>query len=245
MVYGFKCKVKCKECSVISSFMWHNQNGNDFLCHDCHLNKKSEGRTEHKTVDTVGNGAGSSSSSSSVINGSISNMQGKTRNYNKIKSIVTKRKNATKSARQRLNNKDKGRRSIFKPKKVPKASNVCAESKTVNMIVKDGQCYQVGDVVSLVDASDKRIYYAQCVGFMIDVYAQKSVSYQWLLPNETWNSKEEDFVPGKFFLGPADNLFHLMSSVRFVCSMPPDYYKPMSSHLLSIKNKCNSLSVML
>jgi len=87
--------------------------------------------------------------------------------------------------------------------------------------------YEVGDIVSLVDAEDNEEYFAQCISFRIDSYQRKTVCYQWLFPDPatSWQ-KEQGFVPNKFKIGPSDNLFHPIESIQFVCSAPTNYFIP-------------------
>lgn len=61
-----------------------------------------------------------------------------------------------------------------------------------------GQYYQVGDIVSMVD-HDGGVYYAQLRGFMSDQYNEKSAVITWLLP--TRGSPRDRFDPSTYILG--------------------------------------------
>lgn len=224
MVYGLTSKVKCKECHANSTLMWHKESGNEFVCHSCHIKKLEEIKQDKQDPAT------------------ITSPVAKTRNAYKNKVTTAKRKNSTAKATR---NHSKGRRSIYKAKKVVRGSTARAEDRTCETIFYKGEYFQVGDIISVVDIVDKETYYAQCVGFMVDKFSQKSVSYQWLVPKEPLY-KYEGFVASKFELGPADNLFHEMESVKFVCNAPEDYYKPLDYHVIDENTgKRNTVSMFL
>ena len=61
-----------------------------------------------------------------------------------------------------------------------------------------GQYYQIGDIVSLVD-HDGDVYYAQIRGLMCDQYYEKSAVITWLLP--TQGSHQYGFDASTYILG--------------------------------------------
>lgn len=223
---AFGKEIRCRECDTDCTPMWHKESSTEFICQTCFVQKQIEA----KKVDN-----------SAVATGQLPNGS-KTRNALKSKLGPKRKMSSTKSTRYRL---DKSRRSIYKSRKVPKARMMHAEDHTCETVFYKGQYFQVGDIVSLVDKEDKQTYYAQCIGFMVDIYAKKSVCYQWLLPTETWTPKE-GFVAHKFHLGPSDNLFHNMDSITYVCNAPVDYFKPQGYQLIHDNtHKKNTISLML
>ena len=61
-----------------------------------------------------------------------------------------------------------------------------------------GQYYQEGDIVSLVD-HEGGVFYAQIRGFMCDQYNEKSAVITWLLP--TQSSPADKFDASTYILG--------------------------------------------
>ena len=78
-----------------------------------------------------------------------------------------------------------------------KLKEYCLKSLQIKCLLQ-GQYYQVGDVVSILD-QDGSIYYAQLRGFLQDQYMEKSAVITWLLP--TMASPETGFDPATFILG--------------------------------------------
>ena len=59
--------------------------------------------------------------------------------------------------------------------------------------------YQIGDIVSFLDADDERLYYAQLRGFLMDQYCEKSAVVTWLVPTSA--SPQRAFDPATYILG--------------------------------------------
>lgn len=59
--------------------------------------------------------------------------------------------------------------------------------------------YQIGDVVSVVDEQDGKIYYAQIRGFIQDQYCEKSAALTWLIPTQA--SPKDCFDPASYIIG--------------------------------------------
>lgn len=74
---------------------------------------------------------------------------------------------------------------------------VCQE-KWISYFLPQGNYFQVGDIVSLVD-HDFSVYYAQIRGFMKDQYNEKSAIISWLLPSQ--GSPQDRFDPATYILG--------------------------------------------
>ncbi|XP_072350691.1 GATA zinc finger domain-containing protein 1-like isoform X2 [Scyliorhinus torazame] len=110
-------------------------------------------------------------------------------------------------AEKKVSTKGKGRRHIFK--------------------LKNGIYYQVGDIVSVMDADDEKIYYAQIRGFVQDQYCEKSAVITWLIP--TQGSSKDHFDAATYILGPEEDLPRKMEHFEFICHAPSEYFKSRST----------------
>ena len=215
--------IKCKECLVEDTRMWHKDCG-EFICHFCHVKKMIKFKKDKQYL-------------------SIDNISENNKSSFQMKSRMKIRNTSIeKAVRNKSINKNK---DMLKSKKDHGPITGKSEDKTCSAIFYKGDYFQVGDIISIIDQTNRSTYFAQCTAFMVDIFAQKSVSYQWLLPTEPLKD-DSKFVPGKFRLGPTDNLFHDMESIKFVCSAPSDYYKPLSFYSAdSIKDTKTNISVLL
>lgn len=91
--------------------------------------------------------------------------------------------------------------------------------------------YQIGDIVSLIDADDRKAYYAQIRGFLNDQYSKKSAVITWLLPSS--ESPEEAFDPATYFIGPEEDLPRDLECMQFVCRPPSEYFMKTRSPFLT------------
>ncbi|XP_075218879.1 GATA zinc finger domain-containing protein 1 isoform X2 [Lycorma delicatula] len=98
--------------------------------------------------------------------------------------------------------KGKGRRAIFK---------------------KNGQLFQIGDIVSVCDVDDK-IYYCQLRGFLTDQYCEKSAVITWLIPSDRSPPPEEGFDAATYMIGVEEDIPRKMDCFEFIMHAPSDYY---------------------
>ncbi|XP_069770491.1 GATA zinc finger domain-containing protein 1 isoform X2 [Narcine bancroftii] len=103
---------------------------------------------------------------------------------------------------KKVSTKGKGRRHIFKLK-------------------------NVGDIVSVVDEDDEKIYYAQIRGFVQDQYCEKSAVITWLIPTQA--SSKDQFDASTYILGPEEDLPRKMEHFEFICHAPSEYFKSRST----------------
>ena len=202
---GFK--PTCSYCDANKSVIWRKDGSGDCICHKCFVNKKS--RSEESNA--IGNRA----------------------KANGIKSCKSNARN--KSVRNKVFPKGKSRRSAFKAKHVAKTESSGSTITTSDFIIHQGQYFQRGDVVSVIDADDHRTYYAQCNAFMTNEFCEKFLSITWLLPIKKLEPNCS-FQPSLFYLGPSDELIRNMNCVEFVCHAPTDYFKPENSIFSTIPN---------
>ena len=145
---------------------------------------------------------GDNSDRDSVASGLIS----RNRRKNKGKNTNTKT-NGGKSKRTTRSNKGKGRRTIFKKKPVRSLKATAkATPVTSQRIYHEGQYFNVGDIVSVVNIDDDDIYYAQLRGFLTDQYSDKYGVISWLLPTVDSPPPNEGFHPATYILGPDEEL---------------------------------------
>lgn len=68
------------------------------------------------------------------------------------------------------------------------------------VVILKGIYYQVGDIVSMLDAEDN-VYYAQVHGLLTDAYCEKSACITWLLPSTHSPPPHEAFDPATYVIG--------------------------------------------
>lgn len=120
-------------------------------------------------------------------------------------------------------NKGKGRRTIFKKKPI-KSLPASATVTTSERIYHQGQYFNVGDIVSVINIDYDDIYYAQLRGFLTDQYSDKYAVITWLLPTQDSPPPNEGFHPATYILGPEEELPRRMEVFSFVMHAPDDYF---------------------
>lgn len=143
------------------------------------------------------------------------------------KQVVVKRK-STRSTRWKggrhraFGQKGRSRRLIFK-KHVFKSPTSCAVPVTSDFVFDRGLYYQIGDIVSVIDAEDGNRYYAQIRGFLTDEYCEKFVALNWLLP--TREAPADGSFHAAFFVpGPEEDIPRPLQAMQFEQHAPPDYF---------------------
>lgn len=116
----------------------------------------------------------------------------------------------------------RSRRFIFK-KNPMKAPTITVTTRTVDMLFHNNIYYQIGDIVSLMDAKD-RTYYAQIHGLQIDSYCEKSAYITWLIPTTSSPPPNDRFDPATYLIGPEEDMPRKLSCMEFVMHAPSSYY---------------------
>ena len=161
---------------------------------------------------------GDMSDKDSVASGLIS------RNNKKSKSKKSNSKASGKSKRVNTrSNKGKGRRTIFKKKPI-KSLPATATATTSERVYHEGQYWNIGDIVSVVNMEDEDIYYAQLRGFLSDQYSDKYAVITWLLPTRDSPPPNQGFHPATYILGPEEELPRRMEVFTFVMHAPDEYF---------------------
>ncbi|XP_059488273.1 GATA zinc finger domain-containing protein 1-like [Neocloeon triangulifer] len=121
--------------------------------------------------------------------------------------------------------KGKGRRSQLK--RIPqRLTNLVRESYTRSYAFLNGQYFQIGDVVSLMDEQGD-IFYAQITGMMHDHNYQKSATIAWLIPKNV--TENTSFDPSDYSLGPRETVPRMLESMHFEMHLPPDFFRPIKA----------------
>ncbi|KAK7495690.1 hypothetical protein BaRGS_00013137 [Batillaria attramentaria] len=214
----FGIKPVCSSCKVTTSTLWRKGAQGEILCNSCGLKQNANGGKDNgqnggaNVGSKNGNGNG---------NGNHSNSHGAGGPVLRKSARIKPAKSKVQAATKALSTKGKSRRIIFKKSQPIKAPRSVATVVTGDSIFHDGQYFQVGDVVSLVD-HDGGVYYAQLRGFMCDQYNEKSAIITWLLP--TQHSTQGRFDPSTYILGPEEDIPRKMEYMEFVCHAPSDYF---------------------
>uniref|UniRef100_A0A182Y729 GATA zinc finger domain-containing protein 1 n=1 Tax=Anopheles stephensi TaxID=30069 RepID=A0A182Y729_ANOST len=132
------------------------------------------------------------------------------------------RRGSKKNGRNCQGSRSKSRRTLTK--KVPiKSPRETASTKTVSKVHDDNTWYQLGDIVSMVDAEDNT-YYAQIRGLLVDAHNEKSAVLTWLLPTTASPPPNEAFDPATYLAGPDEDLPRRLTYMKFVMHAPSNYY---------------------
>ncbi|XP_062537846.1 GATA zinc finger domain-containing protein 1 [Armigeres subalbatus] len=116
----------------------------------------------------------------------------------------------------------RSRRFIFK-KNPMKAPTITVTTRTVETLFHNNIYYQIGDIVSLMDAKDN-VYYAQIHGLQIDSYCEKSAYITWLIPTTVSPPPKQRFDPSSYLIGPEEDMPRKLSCMEFVMHAPSSYY---------------------
>lgn len=212
MPFGSRPKPKCVLCEATESIIWRKGIDCEHLCNECYLKDCSP--VADGNLDSLPKSNGSNfhlnSANSGIVRKSARIKPSKYRDYSR-KSISTK---------------GKSRRVVFK-KNVMKAPTSVATVMTSNYVYDKDQYFQVGDIVSVMDSDNEKIYYAQITGLLRDQYMEKSCVIAWLLP--TTASPPDRFDPTTFIIGPQEDFPRKLEYFEFVCHAPSDYYKQINS----------------
>ncbi|XP_063422582.1 GATA zinc finger domain-containing protein 1-like [Mytilus trossulus] len=213
-------KPVCISCECNVSTLWRRATSGDPLCNACYIKQNESGIQTNE----IQNG---------TLTGIKSNGNGNGPTLRKS-SRIKPSKHKFISATRALATKGRSRRVVFKKSQPLKAPTAVATVVTGESVFHDGMYYQVGDVVSLVD-HDLSVYYAQIRGFMQDQYNEKSAVISWLLP--TQNSREGNFDPTTYIMGPEEDLPRSMEYMEFVCHAPSEYFKCSSGPYPTVSQK--------
>lgn len=214
----FGIKPVCSSCKVTTSTLWRKGAQGEILCNSCGLKQNANGGKDNGQNGSANAGSKNGNGNGIGSHGSNSTSGGPVlRKSARIKPAKSKVQAAAKA----LSTKGKSRRIIFKKSQPIKAPRSVATVVTGDSIFHDGQYYQVGDIVSLVD-HDGGVFYAQLRGFMCDQYNEKSAVITWLLP--TQHSPRDRFDPSTYILGPEEDIPRKMEYMEFVCHAPSDYF---------------------
>ncbi|XP_058444786.1 GATA zinc finger domain-containing protein 1 [Malaya genurostris] len=138
------------------------------------------------------------------------------------KNVRNARKGGASGAGGNGNKSGRSRRFIFK-KNPMKAPAITVTTRTVDTLFHNNIYYQIGDIVSMMDAKDN-VYYAQIHGLQIDSYCEKSAYITWLLPSTSSPPPNERFDPATYLIGPEEDLPRKLSCMEFVMHAPSNYY---------------------
>lgn len=71
---------------------------------------------------------------------------------------------------------------------------------------------------------DKKTYYAQIHGLLVDVYNEKSAFLTWLIPTQASPPPNEKFDPSTYLVGYEEDLSRKLSCLEFVMHAPSNYF---------------------
>ncbi|XP_075683811.1 GATA zinc finger domain-containing protein 1 isoform X2 [Rhinoderma darwinii] len=222
-------KPTCSMCKTTSSSMWKKGSQGEILCNSC-TGKTSTGGGTYTggavTSSTYSATSFASTSTAQQSNGG-SGKQSKQEIHRRSARLRNTKYKSAPAVEKKVSTKGKGRRHIFKLKNPIKAPESVSTIVTSESIFHKGLYYQVGDVVSVIDDDDGKLYYAQIRGFVQDQYCEKSAALTWLIP--TVCSPKDCFDPATYIVGPDEDLPRKMDCLDFVCHAPSEYFKSRSS----------------
>ncbi|XP_077346926.1 GATA zinc finger domain-containing protein 1 [Lithobates pipiens] len=220
-------KPTCSMCKTTSSSMWKKGNQGEILCNSCTGKGSGGGSTGASSSSTAHSGTSFASASTSQQNNGGSTKQTKQEIHRRSARLRNTKYKSAPAVEKKVSTKGKGRRHIFKLKNPIKAPEAVSTIVTSESLFHKGLYYQVGDVVSVIDEDDGKMYYAQIRGFIQDQYCEKSAALTWLIP--TAASPKDHFDPATYIIGPDEDLPRKMDCLDFVCHAPSEYFKSRSS----------------
>lgn len=207
-----KNKQECSKCKSSDSPKWRKDQ-TDLLCQACYTrqdtNTETENSNQTETSDTSNGGNGGNHHTAAHGSSRRASMR--------IKSAKQK------TSERRLPTKGHSKRITFKQKAPLKGTSVAPAVTVSDFVFYQGQYFQTGDIIHVIDEDDGCKYYAQCRSFLTNIFCQKSVVLTWLLPLRTLE-EDESFQPHLFYLGPEEDFARNIDYVTFVCHAPSDYY---------------------
>uniref|UniRef100_UPI00398EB3B3 GATA zinc finger domain-containing protein 1 n=1 Tax=Pristiophorus japonicus TaxID=55135 RepID=UPI00398EB3B3 len=212
-------KPSCSVCKANSSAMWRKGSQGEIVCNNCAGRSPGPGSLSGATS---GPGAAPAAQQS---NGS--GKQAKQEIHRRSARLRNTKYRSMPPTEKKVSTKGKGRRHIFKLKNPIKAPESVSTIITSESIFYGGIYYQVGDIVSVVDEDDEKIYYAQIRGFVQDQYCEKSAVITWLIPTQA--SAKDHFDAATYILGPEEDLPRKMEHFEFICHAPSEYFKSRST----------------
>ncbi|XP_043546185.1 GATA zinc finger domain-containing protein 1 isoform X2 [Chiloscyllium plagiosum] len=204
-------KPSCSVCKANSSAMWRKSSQGEIVCNNCAGKSPGAGCVSGLTA-----GPGSApAAQQSNGGGGGGGKQAKQEIHRRSARLRNTKYRSMPPAEKKVSTKGKGRRHIFK--------------------LKNGIYYQIGDIVSVADEDDEKVYYAQIRGFVQDQYCEKSAVITWLIPTQA--SSKDHFDAATYILGPEEDLPRKMEHFEFICHAPSEYFKSRSTPFPVIPTK--------
>ncbi|XP_075443484.1 GATA zinc finger domain-containing protein 1 [Ascaphus truei] len=228
-------KPTCSVCKTNSSSMWKKGSQGEILCNNCTGKGSSGGGTYGVCSSGGGSYPGTGFASTSQQSNGGNSKQSKQEIHRRSARLRNTKYKSAPAVEKKVSTKGKGRRHIFKLKNPIKAPEAVSTIVTSEFLFHKGVYYQTGDVVSVVDEEDGKMYYAQIRGFIQDQYCEKSAALTWLIP--TASSPQDWFDPATYIIGPDEDLPRKMACLDFVCHAPSEYFKSRSSPFPTIPSR--------
>ncbi|XP_048379495.1 GATA zinc finger domain-containing protein 1 [Stegostoma tigrinum] len=217
-------KPSCSVCKANSSAMWRKSSQGEIICNNCA--GKSPGPVSVSGL-TAGSGSAPAAQQSNGGGSGGGGKQAKQEIHRRSARLRNTKYRSMPPAEKKVSTKGKGRRHIFKLKNPIKAPKSVSTIITSESIFYGGIYYQIGDIVSVVDEDDEKVYYAQIRGFVQDQYCEKSAVITWLIPTRA--SSKDHFDAATYILGPEEDLPRKMEHFEFICHAPSEYFKSRST----------------
>ncbi|XP_072431869.1 GATA zinc finger domain-containing protein 1 [Chiloscyllium punctatum] len=224
-------KPSCSVCKANSSAMWRKSSQGEIVCNNCAGKSPGAGCVSGLTA-----GPGSApAAQQSNGGGGGGGKQAKQEIHRRSARLRNTKYRSMPPAEKKVSTKGKGRRHIFKLKNPIKAPKSVSTIITSESIFYGGIYYQIGDIVSVADEDDEKVYYAQIRGFVQDQYCEKSAVITWLIPTQA--SSKDQFDAATYILGPEEDLPRKMEHFEFICHAPSEYFKSRSTPFPVIPTK--------
>ncbi|XP_048471660.1 GATA zinc finger domain-containing protein 1 isoform X2 [Rhincodon typus] len=174
-------KPSCSVCKANSSAMWRKSSQGEIICNNCAGKSPGPGSVSGLTA---GPGSAPAAQQSNGGGSGGGGKQAKQEIHRRSARLRNTKYRSMPPAEKKVSTKGKGRRHIFKLKNPIKAPKSVSTIITSESIFYGGIYYQIGDIVSVVDEDDEKVYYAQIRGFVQDQYCEKSAVITWLIPTQ-------------------------------------------------------------
>lgn len=207
----FKGDLICSQCNSKESWFWSKAKDSKVVCFECKNRVETEKKTEclesKKNVEKICE--------------IISEETKEIKNVTRRKTRSCKPNIATKTP-----SKIKGKKTITLrgPPCSLEAPDPVLKLVTENKVKNKGTYYKRGDIVQIVDIEDKKPYFCQIRGFLIDQYCKKYACITWLFPSNQSPKPTEGFDPSSYIIGYEEDIPRELDALEFVMHSPSEYY---------------------
>ncbi|CAF0996599.1 unnamed protein product [Didymodactylos carnosus] len=222
---------RCRLCDTVHSIFWRVPARDLLLCNNCFLRDLNDQTDSNKTSRICKLKRLDTNIPSSDEAGRLENHCILTGYYLPNRTLSTTLKsqknkinvNHTNSVKSN-NNSNGANSSTSTANQRSTISTRNKNRKTIAFKSKKERRFQVGDIVHLMDDSQKS-YYGQIRALLQDEHLNSYAFLTWLLPRPNSIHDQYEFNPNSYIIGPNEEYPRDLNSLSFVCHSPTDYFQ--------------------